>query len=392
MSVVAERLSAIRQEYPVFEKTAYMNTGTAGPLARRTGQAILQQVERQVTLGRSNFKVFMEEYFPLLDDLRGRFARVLGAGSDEIALTHHTTEGMNIAIWGLNWQAGDEILTTTDEHEGAFLPMYAAARRFGLTPRFVDVGTDAALMAERVANALTRRTRLLVISHVMWKTGAVVPLADVARVAHQAGALVAVDGAQSGGAIPIDVGALGVDFYAIPGQKWLCGPEGMGALFVRRDRVSELSPTFVGFFSVRDFQAIDLSGYFIPAPGARRYEGGSVYWPALYGMRESLRHLEDTVGYETVYSQTARMTARARQILAEVPGLTIHSPAGHAGLTSLTVEGLEPAATALALADLGVTVRSVREPDYLRVSTGFYNDESDLIRLRDGLIQLREKK
>jgi L-cysteine/cystine lyase len=390
MATLAPRLSAIREEFPVFERLAYLNTGTSGPLARRTVRAITAQTERQLLQGRSSFKVFLEEYFPLLDDLRARFGRLLGADADEIALTHHTTEGMNVAIWGLNWHAGDEIITTTEEHDGASLPVYLAARRQGLTLRVVDVGSDDADIVERLARAITPRTRLVVVSHVFFKTGTVLPVAEIADAAHRAGALLAVDGAQSAGAIPIDVHALGVDAYAIPGQKWLCGPEGLGALYVRRDRVTELSPTFVGFFSLRDFTAYDDSGYFIPAPGARRYEVGTVFWPALLGMLASLQWMEDELGYDAIYDQGAAVTRRCRQMLAEVPGLTIHSPARYAGLTSFSVDGLDPMATALALAETGVVIRSVHAPDLLRVSTGFYNDESDVRRLCDGRISLRK--
>ena len=106
------QVEAVRQELPVLERLVYLNTGTAGPLPRRTVAAITAENERQMLDGRINFKVFMEEYFPLLSDIRARFARVLGADVCEVAITHHTTEGMNIAIWGLNWQAGDEIVIT----------------------------------------------------------------------------------------------------------------------------------------------------------------------------------------------------------------------------------------------------------------------------------------
>jgi L-cysteine/cystine lyase len=390
MVALAPRLAAIREELPVFERLAYLNTGTAGPLPRRTTQAIISRTEAQLRDGRSNFKVFMSEYFPMLDELRSRFARVLGAGADEIALTHHTTEGMNVAIWGLNWRPGDEIVTTSEEHDGASLPVFQAARRQGLTLRVVEAGADDTMIVERITAALTPRTRLVVVSHVFFKTGTVLPLAEIAAAAHRVGALLAVDGAQSAGAIPIDARALDVDFYAIPGQKWLCGPEGVGALYVRRERVPELSPTFIGFFSLRDFTAYDTSGYFIPAPGARRYEVGTVFWPALGGMLESLRWLQDTLGYDAIYHQCAAITRRGRELLAAVPGLTIYSPARHAGLTSFSVDGLEPIATAQALAERGVVIRSVHDPDLLRVSTGFYNDESDVARLCEGLVDLRK--
>ncbi len=378
----------IRKELPVTQNLVYLNTGTAGPLPRRTVQTIAEQAQRQLVEGRSNLSSFLKEYLPTLDDLRARFARLLGAGSDEIALTHHTTEGMNIAIWGLNWQAGDEIVTTTLEHPGGLLPSYAALRRFGLTLRMVDLGLGDGDSAGKIAAALSPRTRLVVISHVSYKTGAVLPVTEIAQAAHSAGALLAVDGAQSAGAISVDVHALDADFYAIAGHKWLCGPEGIGALYVKKERVSELAPTFVGFFSMRDYEAIDLSGSFMPAPGARRYETGTLFWPTIYGIRESLRWLEEVVGYDAVFAFGREATAQCRKMLGELPGVTIHTPANYAGLTTFSVEGMDAAATSNALADRGVIIRSLGEPGWMRASTGFFNSAEDLQRLRDELASL----
>src|SRR5205085_2035413 len=127
----------------------------------------------------------MEEYFPLLDEVRARFARLLGAEVGEVALTHHTTEGMNIATWGLNWQPGDEIVITTHEHDAGLLPAYAAARRFGLGVRLVEAGGDADTVAEAVAAAISSRTRLVILSHVTFTTGAVLPVQAIAAAAHR---------------------------------------------------------------------------------------------------------------------------------------------------------------------------------------------------------------
>ncbi|NOZ05328.1 MAG: aminotransferase class V-fold PLP-dependent enzyme [Chloroflexi bacterium] len=379
------QLTSIRNELPVTENVAYLNTGMAGPLPRRTVQIIAEQAQRQLLEGRSNLSAFREEYLALLDDLRARFARLLGAGHDEIALTHHTTEGMNIALWGLNWQAGDEIVTTTLEHVGGLLPGYAVLRRFGLTLRMVDLGLGDGDIAGKIAAALSPRTRLVVVSHVSYKTGALLPVAEIAQAVHSAGALIAVDGVQAAGVIPVDVRALDADFYAIAGHKWLCGPEGVGALYVRRKRVAELSPTFVGFFSMRDFEAFDFSGSFIPAPGAHRYETGTLFWPAIYGMRESLQWLEEVVGYDTVFAFGREATARCRQMLGELPGCTIHTPANHAGLTTFSVEGVDAVAACDTLADQGVIIRSLSEQGWMRASTGFFNSADDLQRLREGL-------
>jgi L-cysteine/cystine lyase len=282
-------------------------------------------------------------------------------------------------------------MTTTAEHEGGFLPVYAAARRFGLGLRVVNVG-DGADAANRIADALSPRTRMVVVSHVLWKTGAVLPLADIAAAAHRVGALIVVDGAQSVGAIPVNVRALDVDVYTVSGQKWLCGPEGTGGLYVRRERIGELSPTFVGYSTLSMHPASDHTGYFMPAPGAHRYEVGTVYRPALYGLNESLRWLDETVGYAWIFERRRAITARCREVLAETPGVTPHSPPNaDAGLTTFSVDGLAPEPAFNALFDLGVSIRSLPDPARFRVSTHFFNDDDDLARLREGLLTLRAR-
>jgi L-cysteine/cystine lyase len=390
MTQSSGQLAAIRRELPATERVAYLNTGSVGPLPRPVAQAIAAENERQLLEGRASYRYYMEVYFPLLERLRARFARLLGAAADEIALTHHTTDGLNITVWGLPWQPGDEIVTTTAEHEGGFMPVYAAARRFGLRLRVADIGPGDD-NPDQIIAALSSRTRLVVMSHVMWKTGAVLPLAEIAAAAHRVGALVAVDGAQSVGAIPVNVRDLDVDFYAVSGQKWLCGPEGTGALYVRRDRLSELAPTFTGYFTLSAYPAADSTGYFLPASGARRYEISTVNWPVLMGLEAGLRWLDETVGYDWIFEQGRAMTERGRAMLADRPGVTVHSSSYAARLTAFSVAGLEPLAASNALSEMGVIIRSLHDPERLRVSTAFFNNEDDLARLGDGLQTLLDK-
>ncbi len=380
-------IDAIRDELPVTQTLAYLNSGSVGPLPRRTVAAITGAAEQQLLGGRSDFKMFMQEIPALLAELRARFARVLGAAEDEMALTQHTTNGINIAVWGQPWQRGDEIVTTTIEHEGGFMPVYVAAQRLGLTLRVVNISDDSDVVS-RIAAALSPRTRLVVLSHVSWRTGYVLPLREIAEAVHAVGARLAVDGAQAAGVIPLDMAAMGADYYAIPGQKWLLGPEGIGALFVRRDQIPALAPTFAGYFTKRDMDASDQSGYFIPPPDARRYEIGTAYWPALYGMRSSLRWLEEEVGYDFVFERTAEMTRRCREMLASVPTLSLHSPEAHAGLTTFSLGAREPMATIEALAERGVAIRPIPHSNHFRVSTGFFNNDDDLERLRQALVAL----
>lgn len=383
------RLSAIRRELPATTDCVYLNTGTCGPLPRRSAAAMQAALERELWRGRIVLEDF-EQLLAVVDDLRARFAALMGADAEEVALTHHTTDGMNIGTWGLGWRQGDELVTTSLEHEGGLLPAYMAARRLGLAVRVVDLGLGDGDVVGLLQQAITPRTRLLSISHVSFMSGAQFPLAEIVEMAHWHHVLVLVDGAQSMGAIPLDVHALGVDLYAVPGQKWLCGPEGMGALYVRKELWGEVLPTWTGFLSIFPGMHYDLTGEFMLSPDARRYEIGSVFRPGLHGMQASLQWLEEEVGWDWAFARIATLAEEAAGLLAELPGVRVLTPAERAGLVSFAVEGHEPEAlvNALAARPLPIRIRWVRFLQCLRISTGFYNTREDLVALRDALGEL----
>ncbi|HEY0737906.1 MAG TPA: aminotransferase class V-fold PLP-dependent enzyme [Herpetosiphonaceae bacterium] len=386
-----DHLSRIRADLGAVTATAYLNTGTAGPFPKVAQQALLDEAQHNFEHGRGDILGF-ERVIQTLDGLRAAFARLVHADADEIALTHHTTDGMNIVSWGLNWQPGDELLTTSLEHEGGLLPAYAVAQRFGVDMRVADLGlgNDRAAVLAALDEAITPRTRLLSVSHVSWSSGALLPLDEIVALAHRRGVLVLVDGAQSVGAVPLDLHASGVDFYAIPGQKWLCGPEGVGALYVRRDRMSLLRPTFVGVFSLRDSESYTLSGDFLYDRSARRYETSSIFRPGTAAMLASLNWLETTVGWEWAFDRIQMLADRARELLAELPGTTILTTSEHAGLVAFTIDGLDPTTIAGTLRSHNIILRTIPVAGgyVLRVSTGFYNTEEELLLLRDTLAEI----
>ncbi len=135
-------------------------------------------------------------------------------------------EGLGTALMGMTWSPGDEIITTFEEHPGLLLPLALLARRFGVVTRYADIGDGASGVVEALADRITSRTRVIALSHVLWSTGAVLPLREISELARQHELMVVVDGAQSAGQVPVDLHAMGIDAYAMAGQKWLCGPEG----------------------------------------------------------------------------------------------------------------------------------------------------------------------
>jgi L-cysteine/cystine lyase len=386
----ARKLGHIRDQLPAVQNVAFLNTGTCGPLPVVAAEAMAEAARRELEAGRTNVTDYLA-FAETKQQTRAAVAALFGVDPETIALTHNTTEGMNIITWGIEWQPGDEVVTTTLEHEGGLYPLYVVRMRRGVGLRFADVGTGADPLSA-IERAFTARTRLLMVSHVSYSSGACFPLDELIAFAHSRGAMVAVDGAQSAGVFDINFQDLDVDFYAISGQKWLCGPEGTGALYVRPDRIDDLLPTFVGFNS---FESQDWRGFFLPLPGAARYHAGGVYRPGIVGQLAALQWLQGTVGSEWAYRRIAHLARRCRELLAQVEGVHVVTPRHRlAGLVNFAPRGWSPrqmAGLMQALIDRGYGIRAIFHAPYcLRVSTGFYNTEEELVGLRDAVAELLE--
>ncbi len=379
-----DKIAAIRRELPATSKGVYLNTGTCGPVSRAVANTMAAVDERELTVGRIAPNAW-QDYMAALADLRGSFARLLGADADEIALTHHTTDGMNIGIWGLDWRPGDELITTNNEHEGGLIPAYNVARRLGVSVKIVDIGLGDGDVTGLLQAAMTPRTRLLSLSHVSWMSGARLPLAEIVAMAHRQGALVLVDGAQSLGAIPVDVHALGADMYTATGQKWLCGPEGVGALYVRRAVLDQVQPTFAGYGTIYPDMDYDYQGNFRISAAASRYEIGTSSRSGNMAMLAGLRWLEEDVTWPWAHARIAELAGMATEMLDGLPGVTVLTPPSRAGLISFTIAEQSPEAVVAVAGERGVWIRWLPKRGWLRVSTGFFNSEEDLNALCDAL-------
>jgi L-cysteine/cystine lyase len=296
----------------------------------------------------------------LADDLRAGYAKVLGCDPQEVALTGSTTDGVNTVVGGLDLRPGDEILTSDEEHPGLLAPLGRARRRYGASIRVVPFA--------RIAEEVSPATRLVACSHVSYMNGSIVDVAAVAAT----GVPVLLDAAQAIGAIPADVRKLGCDFYAASGQKWLCGPEGSGCLYVRADRLEELLIPWPGYGSLADPEdALELT----PAQGAARLDHG---FPV--GMRScwALAALSvfEEAGWEWVHERAASLASSLAEQLA-ARGHTV-APRGRSTLVSWRAEDAQ--AEVERLAEDGIVVRSIPGSS-IRASVGAWSSEEELERL-----------
>jgi L-cysteine/cystine lyase len=241
---------------------------------------------------------------------------------------------------------------------------------------------------------ITSRTRLLLLSHVSFSTGLTFPLKKITELCHAKDVRVLVDGAQGVGAIPVNLKELGVDFYAFPGRKWLCGPEGVGALYVARERISEVDPTFISPSSIRDRHDLDIrSPYVIPAPFAARYHiATAMNRPLLLGFQKSLEYLLEHVGFEWITVRVSHLARHARELIASFPKVELITPKGtEAGFIHFHVKGWEPTDLCGLLNKKKFMIRPVPKPHIptpARISTGFFNTEEELEQFSKALREL----
>jgi L-cysteine/cystine lyase len=345
-----------RAQFPVLERFAYLNAGSIGPLPRAAAEALKARLERDVTEGRSGMG-YVDDLLEARERVRTGIAAVLGANPELVALTDSTSRGCQIVIAGLGLAAGDEVVTTDQEHFGLIGPLHASGARV------VVVEAEE----EAIVAAVTPRTRLIALSHVLWTTGRRL---DLARLRRPEGPPLLVDGAQSAGAIEIDLA--GADFYTVSAQKWLCAPDPAGALFVRDPE--QLRLTLPSMFSQLSYEA---DGSFVPKEAVRRFDSGWVGAPALAGIEAALG-----VHPEWRYQAGAAAAVRCRELLA--PLAEVVTPPGHATLVAFRPTG-DPTELVTSLLERGVLVRELPGRNLMRVSCGWWTSEDDLQRLAEGV-------
>jgi L-cysteine/cystine lyase len=261
------------------------------------------------------------------------------------------------------------------EHPGALLPLWIVRDRYGVTVKTADLLSGPSDPVDAIVRLITPRTKLISLSHVSYSTGDVLPLAEISAAAHDRGVLVLVDAAQAFGAMDVDMAALGADFYSIPGQKWLCGPEGTGALYSARNAISQIRTTFAAYGTIDGYN--DYGGFLVKEDG-RRFEQGTMNLPDLTGMLAAITWMTGTVGEVWANRRVHDLAALARAELAKLDGVEVITGATHAGLVSFGVGDLDPQDLVQRLAARSILVRAIPRPAGVRLSAGCFVTEDEL--------------
>jgi L-cysteine/cystine lyase len=392
----------LRAGMPALSNKTYFNYGGQGPLPGASLEAITRCWHTIQELG-----PFTTAVWPLVNGhtnrLRQRLGQWLGVPPQRLAFTENVTSGCVLPLWGLPWRQGDALLLSDCEHPGVVAACQELARRHGLELRLLQVGdlttspdaTEHALL-ERLEQALEPNIRLVVLSHLLWNTGQLLPIERVAErlSQHPNRPWLLVDGAQSLGSVPVAAAASAADIYACTGHKWCCGPEGLGVVALSDRLLAEAQPTLIGWRSLVSEQLSGPSA----APAAppfhgdgRRFEVATSCMPLFAGLDCSLQLLEAEGSAEKRLERIRGKAGQLWQGLRLLPGVEpLLAVAPPAGLVSFRLRGpdgemIEPEAIVNDLGEQAIWLRSLPDPACVRACTHLTTTEDEVERLLEAL-------
>ncbi len=354
-----------RTRFPVLRNHTYLNAGTNGPLSETTLAAMSELRGWEAEHGRGG-RAYFDAMLERRERVRALLAAQIASPAEHVALTESTTQGVHIVVIGLRLGAEDEVVTTDAEHFGLTGPLVASNAQL----RIVRVrDAPAADVFELIRREVTPRTRLIATSAISWIDGKVIPWRELRDAS---GVQVLIDGAQSVGAVEVD--ATAADFYTVSAQKWLCGPDATGALYVREPEA--LEPRLIAYPSQAEYDI--AAGTWEPKPGAARFDSSFSPATSLAGLEAALTGLPDGR-----FERARALTERFRSGLTAA-GHDVVTEAGQGTLVSFRTGG-DSIDVAAALYERGVIIRELPGTGLLRASVGWWNDESDLDRLLEAL-------
>ena len=378
----------MRDLCPALQNKTYFNYGGQGPLPSPSLQAITTSWSRIQELG-----PFTADVWPYIatevNSTRRLLAQCCGIPPHRLALTENVTSGCVLPLWGLPFAKGDRLLIGDCEHPGVVSACVEMARRQNLAIDVLPVKhlrgdqtqCDAAVV-DAIDQNLTPRTRLVVLSHLLWNTGQVMPITAVARQLnqHPQQPFLLVDAAQSFGQIPVEEAASAADIYAFTGHKWAFGPEGLGGVALSERVLAEATPTVIGWRSLRDESKADLNSTDLFHHDSRRFEVATSCVPLMAGLRCSLQLMENEGRAQERWSRIRTLSGSLWQKLQELESVTpLLEVPPVSGLVSFEINGdVPPTEHVKQLGAQGLWIRDLADPSCLRACTHISTTENDI--------------
>ena len=370
-----------RSEFPVTESYIYMNHAGVAPLSQRVRDAMAGFIEDATFNG----AVHADDWAETAEKCRAAAAQLINADATEIAFMKNTTQGILIAANGIDWQAGDNVVTTAVEFPANVYPWWSLKERYGVSTRMVPE-RDGCISIDDIADAIDERTRVLTISHVEFASGFRNDLAALGELCRERNIWFIVDAIQSLGVVEVDVKSCNVDILAADGHKWLLAPEGAAIFYCADERREQLINTNVGWASVvnpRDFLNYDLT----QQPDATRFEEGSYNSVGLYGLKAAIDLLHE-IGIPAIKARVLELTARLIAGLA-AKGYRVITPKTDTDRAGIVIfESSQHTPTEIYEMLYAENIITAARGSGVRVSPHFYNTASEIDRLLEVLPEL----
>jgi L-cysteine/cystine lyase len=370
-----------RAQFPALRNKTYFNYGGTGPMPKGAMDAIIQAQAQIQDIGPFS----LDTYYwiqPQIAKARNTISQTLNTPTSTITLTDNVTVGCNIAMWGIDWHPGDSILLSDSEHPGIVAAAQEIGRRFAVEILYcpIQATLNQGDPVQVIAQSLKPSTRLVVLSHILWNTGQVLPLDKIVEVCHENESLLLIDAAQSAGVLPLNLTELGVDFYAFTGHKWLCGPPGVGGLYVSPAAREKLHPTFIGYAGIITDERSHPVDWL---PDGRRYEVSTIATPLYIGLSEAIA-IHDQWGntvqrYEQICLNSKYLWEKLSQ-LSQLACLKNSPP--QSGLVSFKLNGdLNNLDLVKFLEARKILTRTIANPPCVRISVHYLTLESEIDQL-----------
>ena len=379
-----------RKQFPGLINKSYFNFGGQGTMPNNALTAIINTHKYIQEVGPFSGKI-NSWLTDKIDLLREAIATELGTTPETITLTENVTAGCNIALWGLEWQQGDRILMTDCEHPGIIATVEEISRRFGVevdTCSIMDT-LNSGDPVEVIRSQLTENTRLVVLSHLLWNTGQVLPLLAIAQACHNYPASktirVLVDAAQSVGSLDLNLPELEIDYYAFTGHKWLCGPGGVGGLYISKSAFAELDPTFIGWRSVE----MDDRGKPIAwKQDGSKFEVATSAYPEYEGLRSAIATHQEWGDSGDRYQRICELSKYLWSQLQNIEQVScLKDTPPEAGLVSFQVAGIKHKQLVNTLEKQGFLLRTIADPDCIRACVHYLTLPEEIDRLLNAIAE-----
>jgi len=359
------RSVAARTAFPVVEDCVYLNTASVGAVSSVYAETLARCTDDDVSHGRALVDHF-EQVERARSAIRDELVIIANVEADQLVLTQGTTSGIATVVDNLRWQPGDEVICTDLEHDACRLTIERAARHHQLDLRVARVPRDDPTDISAFSQLISSRTKLIAFSETTFEAGFRLPVKKIVSIAKSVGALTLIDAAQAFGVVNLKLRELEVDFCAMPLQKWLCGPEGLGALYVRPG----------------------TEDYFIDLPIDRVVQG----LPVLEAALAQLCWQRSELGWEWIYQQIAGLARHANDALGLVPRSRLLTPANQGGLTTLGFDDVDTDQMAVELEKRKYRVRHLPEINAFRIATACFNTREEINALAGAMTEIVDGK